>query len=1739
MIKGLKKIVFAMSILAASIGYGDSIVALPLSKIWDTNEVYTAAQVDKKVSEGVGNGGGGALADALADDTVMLMEEWVDPVAADEDKCAFPPEIYFTSSMFGMTSNNYVRSFTVVTASSPEYLPLVPVWCELRDTNDTVLATSLKEICTNTSSVVRFTFSKAISIPNTKSLYKVRFNWEGYQDITQFESNKVFGVRVKVDNNNVGPYMLEYGQTHHNWHPQMTVTYGTGTTIVEFTDATVQDVLSTLDARITELKFQEWYPDGAATSEADFTTNLLFDVANKDAVNHTIKVCPFAGGTDTNNSHLVGRIVIPPYVDIAGERYTVTGVAGQVLSGQNENLTSIIAPTTVKTIGDNAFGACKALEEASFPGVTTIGELAFGDCSSLEALDFPELLEVGEAVFAGCERAEILNLPKAITMGTDAFYACYGLKEASLPALTNLLGEAFIGCTNLTSVYAPSAIYVERKAFQSCTSLKEIVLDKALEVDQNAFEQCSSLETISLPSVKVIDSYAFRRCSSLKSISMPLVERLIGGSFSQCIALETIALPNAITIGDNAFNGCTNLTSVILPSAQTIGAASFGNCKALIAIDLPNVKSVGGGAFDNCVYLQSASLPLATITSDGIFKFCVALEDVNIPKATLLEDTFQGCPNLKKVSLPNVVEIANLDMGLDYNYTFHGCQNLTLIDFGDTVRSTIPHIGSQTFYNVPTNCVIVVPDFQYVEWTTTNGWENLVAAGYKFYRHSEWEYMHRFEFEEAKEPLKAEIVTMADEIRLRLAEWYPDGSVISESQYTDGIKYDIENRDSANLTIETLPFCNTGSTDDDNSNLVGNVIIPPYVEIYGTNYTVVGVATASGIDDDSTSITSIIAPTTVTNIGGSAIANCSSLKEISFPAVLRVFPGAFRECPSLTTISLPSCEAIGNWAFQECTNLTTVALSSSLQLLSPAAFLTCTSLEVVNFGAKPFASIPSVGSSAFDDAPTSCVFVIPDEQYDDWTATSGWSELVEEGYKFVRYSEWEYAHRYELPKVKVAAYALPDECFPVKYLTQAGDTRPYVIDSNDGLMFQDAAMGIEIYAYDASVAGGYGPCLGYFDSTTKKWSSIGQAYSITFNKDGVDTAPTANTWPILIANAPFVCDVQVAKESDVAEQMAGKVPTTRTVNNKALSTDITLDSNDINYEGTGLTQTLTETIDRLDEYKVEASAIAPDFTAKSYEKNELCSYNGVVYRCKSTYTATAQSIKPNSDTTHWEAKKVSELFLPLTGGTLKPGYLALEDGTGYKRVLRCNGTGGDFFIDYYNTQGTLLGSISVPPQGGQLALINSPTFMGRPTVPDMDAQSTNGQVANKKYVDNSVSGKANTTNLPYDIATKTITNNAVTVSNRTINKIANPSANFTVVLPTGDSAKSRDFYLAIECDANPPTSIVVTNAILQTANGTPATLTLEANKTNILHFTEIDNGNLAANPPSLPTFLVTGGANDGGSQPIFEPDVDGNRTAFTVGERCPVNDSIYTPITDPDTGEYIEVSGLVGKASFSAGERNAATGMCSTAFGISSAAAGDYSAAFGNSYAAGERSFSQGESSALGYYAHAEGMLSEARGSGSHTEGYQTRTFGASSHAEGYFADAYGDSSHVEGSFTIASNQYEHAEGVYNLTHMQEGLSNPSNTLMSVGCGTSISTRTNAVEVLLGGKTYIKGVGNYNGTNPYDVGVKDLAAAINDKLESPLANQSFDLSITSDLYSAISNIVEVLGGTITGMPPLN
>lgn len=129
---------------------------------------------------------------------------------------------------------------------------------------------------------------------------------------------------------------------------------------------------------------------------------------------------------------------------------------------------------------------------------------------------------------------------------------------------------------------------------------------------------------------------------------------------------------------------------------------------------------------------------------------------------------------------------------------------------------------------------------------------------------------------------------------------------------------------------------------------------------------------------------------------------------------------------------------------------------------------------------------------------------------------------------------------------------------------------------------------------------------------------------------------------------------------------------------------------------------------------------------------------------------------------------------------------------------------------------------------------------------------------------------------------------------------------------------------------------------------------------------------------------------------------------------------------------------------------------------------------------------------AKGEYSVAEGLMTHA----GTTDGVEDWTTAKAAHAEGGGTTARGDYSHAEGNNTVTNNPYEHAEGIFNVSN-NENTVYPSagNTIHSIGIGSNINSRKNAVEVMQNGDMYVKGVGGYDGTNPSDASsIQDIIA---------------------------------------------
>jgi hypothetical protein len=199
--------------------------------------------------------------------------------------------------------------------------------------------------------------------------------------------------------------------------------------------------------------------------------------------------------------------------------------SGGVAFIRDINLTNLIIPDTVTSIGLLAFVET-GLTTVTIPGSVT---------------------DVSGNAFAGCESLTNVTLSNT-TIGDGMFLQCTNLGSVFIPdTVTNLGDEAFLQCTRLTNVIISDGVTsIGDEAFEGCTSLTSLVIPASVtNIGSNAFEG-SSLTNVSILGNANVGEYAFYQ--------VPLISVNIAAG----------------TIGNNAFESCPNLTSLTLGSNVTI-----------------------------------------------------------------------------------------------------------------------------------------------------------------------------------------------------------------------------------------------------------------------------------------------------------------------------------------------------------------------------------------------------------------------------------------------------------------------------------------------------------------------------------------------------------------------------------------------------------------------------------------------------------------------------------------------------------------------------------------------------------------------------------------------------------------------------------------------------------------------------------------------------------------------------------------------------------------------------------------------------------------------------------------------------------------------------------------------------------------------------------------------------------------------------------------------------------------
>ena len=543
-----------------------------------------------------------------------------------------------------------------------------------------------------------------------------------------------------------------------------------------------------------------------------------------------------------------------------------------------------------------AFKNCTELTYVNLPtSLTTIGVQAFAGCTSLEIedLSLPNLETISLSAFSGVKITKISNLGKLTSL-------------PNLNSNQNIFGDK----TTLTSVNLPSTLTsIGNYVFSGYSALANINLSASLTtIGSFAFSNCTSIaRIIDLPNLETLGTDAFS-ISDSKTGSLTGIENLgkitainnatnkNWGCFRNQKKLNYAKLPNTLTsIGSYAFYGCSALKSIYLPSALTrIGWNAFQGCTSLTNITLPiSLTAIETSAFNGCASLEIAnlSLPNLTLIEKNAFYGVKIKRISNLGKLTVFNaetyntQTFGDRSALTEIVLPETLTSIGDDSIREY-------PNLTSI--GSGVFPNVTSIGANAFYNIP----------NVVQWVSFPALTSIVSTSASG-KHLT---LSKCGFTEFRAPLLDLVNTNVYQTGYGVLSYCPNLRIIEIGKLTvvpfgfarDCTKLENITNLSKVTSVGRTAFYNTPL-------MIINLVLPVCTNI--------SASTANGQDGTfyNSGILSLDAPM-LTTIGTDIYSNNSK--------------GAFQECNNLYLVKLRDITSIGMNAFYKCPNLIQVIIDN-------------------------------------------------------------------------------------------------------------------------------------------------------------------------------------------------------------------------------------------------------------------------------------------------------------------------------------------------------------------------------------------------------------------------------------------------------------------------------------------------------------------------------------------------------------------------------------------------------------------------------------------------------------------------------------------------------------------------------------------------------------------------------------------------------------------------------------------
>ena len=375
----------------------------------------------------------------------------------------------------------------------------------------------------------------------------------------------------------------------------------------------------------------------------------------------------------------------------------VTSIGGSAFESCS-SLTSITIPNSVTSIGDYAFSDCSSLTSVTLTGSTIesfcqsitnklLLDVGVGGSRKIEVNDqeITDLIipnsvtSIGSYAFSWCSSLTSITIPNSVTsIGERAFCQCFSLEYLSIPNSVKYAdGEYYYGgfdgimnCPNLKTLIVPGDFFGE--AEEEYQHVKYDILPylpeqlESLTINDGTIHRLAwdfinrnykTLKTIDLATTTdaTIAEEAFKNCYKLENLTLPSqLENIPYMAIAECVKLQSITIPATVTeIEDRAFENCRSIKSIIFEGAEPaqgpahyaaasgsslwrIGSWAFYNCHQLQNLTITEgVTEVGDAAFYGCTYLEDMVLP-STIQEigDNGFALCAKLQKIHVEATT-------------------------------------------------------------------------------------------------------------------------------------------------------------------------------------------------------------------------------------------------------------------------------------------------------------------------------------------------------------------------------------------------------------------------------------------------------------------------------------------------------------------------------------------------------------------------------------------------------------------------------------------------------------------------------------------------------------------------------------------------------------------------------------------------------------------------------------------------------------------------------------------------------------------------------------------------------------------------------------------------------------------------------------------------------------------------------------------------------------------------------------------------